>query len=77
MAPMAPPGPVPGAGDPLCLSDHLGLHLRQEAMVGLWALAGSLSKGRFDGRDFGKAKLERHKLMHGSRCEELIDDTLW
>jgi len=61
---------VPGTGDPVCLFDHLGLHLRQEAMVGLWALAGSLSKGRRIVRE-GE---ENGILMHRSRCEELIDD---
>ena len=65
---------VPGTGDPLCLFDHLGLHLRQEAMVGLLALAGSLSKGR---RRAVREGEENGILMHRSRCEELIDDIRW
>jgi hypothetical protein len=40
-------------------------------MVGLLALAGSLSKGR---RRAVREGEENGILMHRSRCEELIDD---
>ena len=46
----------------MCLSDHLGLDLRQEAMVGLWPLAGSLSKG---GDFLGKKAAETEKGIFG------------